>query len=76
MPVVSVKVSEKTKKEMEEFDEKIEWPSEIRNFIEGRLDQAKREETLERVERILRGLPKAKSGTASRLVREDRDSGH
>jgi len=73
---VSVKVSDKTKKEMEEFKEKIEWPSEIRNFIEGRLEKARREETVERVDRILRGLPGAKSGTASRLVREDRDSGH
>ena len=73
---MSVKVSDKTKKEMEEFKEKIEWPSEIRNFIEGRLERAKREETVERVERALRGLPEAKSGTASRLVREDRDSRH
>ena len=76
MSVVSVKVSDKTKKEMEEFKEKIEWPSEIRGFIEGRLEQAKREETVERVERVLSGLPKVKTGTASRLVREDRDSGH
>src|SRR5438445_12744955 len=76
LSVVSVKVSDKTKKGMEEFKEKIEWPSEIRNFIEGRLEQAKREETVERIERLLRALPEAKSGTASRLVREDRDGGH
>lgn len=76
MSVVSVKVSDKTKKEMEEFKEKIEWPSEIRNFIEERLEQAKREESVERVDKNLKGLPKVKGGTAAKLVREDRDSGH
>ena len=76
MSVVSVKVSDKTKKEMQEFKERIEWPSEIRNFIEGRLEQAKREESIERVEKILKGLPGVSRGTASTLVREDRDSGH
>lgn len=76
MSVVSVKVSDKTKKEMDEFKGKVEWPSEIRAFIEGRLDQARREEALERVERVLKDQPRARRGTASELVREDRDSRH
>lgn len=32
MSVVSVKVSDKTKKQMEESKDKVEWPSEIRAF--------------------------------------------
>ena len=76
MSVVSVKVSSKTKKEMNQLRNKVEWPSEIRNFIEGRLERARREETIERVEKILKNLPEVKPGTASRLLREDRDSGH
>jgi hypothetical protein len=76
MSVVSVKIPDKTKREMEEFKDKVEWPSEIRAFIEARLDQARREDTLERVERMLKDQPKVRRGTASKLVREDRDSGH
>ena len=76
MSVVSVKVSQKTKKEMEELKEKVEWPAEIRKFIEGRLEQARREKSLEHVEKVLKNLSGVKHGTASGLVREDRDSGH
>ena len=76
MSVVSVKVSSKTKKEMEETRGKVEWPSEIRSFIEARLEQAKREEALERVEKILGNIPHVERGTAARLVREDRDDSH
>ena len=76
MSVVSVKVSNKTKKEMEQLKEKIEWPSEIRGFIESRLERAKREESLERVAKALKDMPSMKRGTASKLVREDRDRGH
>lgn len=75
MSVVSVKVSQKTKKEMEELKEKVEWPAEIRKFIESRLEKARREESIEHVENVLGSLPGVKHGTSSRLVREDRDSG-
>jgi hypothetical protein len=73
---VSVKVSAKTKKEMEHLKDKVEWPDEIRAFIEGRLEQAKREETIQRVDKLLSRVTPAKRGTAAKLVREDRDSGH
>ena len=76
MSVVSVKVSDKTKREMEELKDKVEWPSEIRAFIESRLEQARREDTVERVEMRLKNQPQTKRGTSSSLVREDRDSGH
>ena len=76
LSVVSVKVSSKTKKEMEQLRNRVEWPAEIRGFIESRLEQERREETLRRVDKILQNIPSVKSGTASRLVREDRDSGH
>jgi hypothetical protein len=76
MSVVSVKVSPKTKKEMERLREKVEWPSEIRTFIEDRVEQAKREETLERFQKRYAERPQVPKGTAARLVREDRDHGH
>jgi len=76
MSVVSVKVSPEVKKEMEKTAQKIEWPEEIRKFIESRLEQARREESIARVEKILKNVPSAPSGTASRLLREDRDGSH
>jgi len=76
MSVVSVKVSPKVKKEMEELKDRVEWPTEIRKFIESRVEQAKREESVGKVERVLKTMPQVPKGTAARLVRESRDSGH
>ena len=76
MSVVIVKISPKVKKEMEQLKDKIEWPSEIRKFIESRVEQVRREENIERAERVLKTMPQVPKGTAARLVRESRDSGH
>jgi hypothetical protein len=76
MPVVSVKVEERMKKEMEKYRKQINWPDEIRNFIGGKIEQVEREANLKEVERMLSGVPSVPRGTATRLVREDRDSGH
>jgi hypothetical protein len=76
MPVVSVKVEERMKKEMQKYANLIDWPGEIRNFIEGRIEEVQRETSLKEVERLLGGMPSLPRGTASRMVREDRDSGH
>jgi len=76
MSVVSVKVSPETKKEMKKLSDVIEWPSEIRGFIENRLAQAKRIEALERAKKALKKMPETPKGTAAKLVREDRDRGH
>jgi hypothetical protein len=76
MPVVSVKVEERTKKEMERLKHEVDWPGEIRNFIGGKIEQKQREANLREVERILIDVPAAPKGTAARLVREDRDTSH
>jgi hypothetical protein len=76
LSIVSINVSPKTKKEMKQVSRKVEWPSEIRLFIEKRLERAKREEGLERVEQILKKMPSVPKGTAAKLVREDRDRDH
>jgi len=76
VPVVSVKIEEELKKEMEEYRSQIDWPEEIRSFIGGKIEQAKREASLKEVEKLLRDVPTVPKGTSARLVREDRDSGH
>jgi hypothetical protein len=74
MSVVSVKVSEAIKKDMEKRKEKINWSEEIRSFIQQKLEEERRRENVERAKKVIeqmRGVPR---GTAARLVREDRDS--
>jgi hypothetical protein len=73
MSVVSVKVSPRVKKEMERLKDEVEWPSEIRKFIEDRLERARREESIRRVNQVLRTMPEVQRGTAAKLVRESRD---
>ena len=76
MPVVSVKVEEKMKKEMEKLRSQVDWPDEIRNFIGGKIEQLERETTFHEVERMLGGIPRVPKGTATQLVRKDRDTRH
>lgn len=76
MPVVSVKVKEETKKEMEKYRKQIDWPGEIRKFIGGKIEEVQRQNTLEEVEKMLGKLAPLARGTSARLVREDRDSSH
>ena len=74
MAVVSVKVPDDVKAEMERLSGRICWSDEIRSFIVQKLEEAKRRETMERVEALLRTMPVQPAGTAAKLVREDRDS--
>lgn len=76
MPVVSVKVEVELKREMELYKTQIDWPEEIRNFIGGKIEQARREDSLKEVEELFGDVPSVPRGTAARLVREDRDRGH
>jgi hypothetical protein len=76
VPVVSVKVEDRMKRGMEKYRDAINWPEEIRRFIGGRIEQVEREASIKDVEKLLRAVPRTPKGTASRLVRQDRDSGH
>lgn len=74
MSVVSVKVSDKVKEKMKRTKDRVDWPQEIRAFIEGKLEELERRERAKKVERMLAKLPAQAKGTASELVRHDRDS--
>ena len=76
MPVFGVKVGRKDEGSDEEVGNIIDWPGEIRSFIGDKIEQVKREANLKDVEKLLSGVPPSPRGTASRLVRGDRDSGH
>lgn len=74
MSVVSVKVSEKTKKDMAKRKGRINWSEEIRQFISSKIEEDQRRENVEKAEKLLRGVRKLPKGTAIKIVREDRDS--
>lgn len=72
MDVVSFRLPKEIKEEMKKID--IKWSEEIRKFIEMRIKKYKKEETIRKIDNILKMLPETPKGTASRCVREDRDS--
>ena len=74
MSIVSVKISPKMKKDMEELKDKVEWPSEIRKVIESRVEQFRRQENIDKAERVLKTMPCVPKGSAAKLVKESRDS--
>lgn len=72
MDVVSFRLPKEIKEEMKKID--IKWSEEIRKFIEMRIKKYKKEEAIRKIDNILKMLPETPKGTASRYVREDRDS--
>jgi hypothetical protein len=73
MSVVSVKVSDEVKKDMVKRKGKIQWSEEIRSFILRKLEEEKRRENIEKAERILGRMRGVSRGTASKIIRDDRD---
>jgi hypothetical protein len=51
----------------------VDWTQEIRAFIEGKVEELEGKERVEGVERMLVKLSTQAGGTASELVRYDRD---
>jgi len=74
MAVVSIKVPEWVKEKMKMLSGTVNWPEEIRKFIIAKINEVERVKAVERTIKILEKVPPTESGTAKRLVREDRDS--
>jgi len=72
--VYSFRIPKRLKEEMDKLKDVVDWRREIVMFIEERVKMYKRQKVLREVIEILKGLPETPSGTAARLVREDRDS--
>ncbi len=71
MAVVSVKVSDEIKRKMKEIE--INWSEEIRNYILRKIKEKEKEKILKEIKEMLKEI-KVEEGTASSIVREDRDS--
>ncbi|RLG57490.1 MAG: hypothetical protein DRN88_02485 [Candidatus Hydrothermarchaeota archaeon] len=71
MAVISVKVSDEIKRKMKEIE--INWSEEIRNYILKKIKEKEKEKILKEIKEMLKEI-KVEEGTASSIVREDRDS--
>lgn len=71
--VLSIRIPRKLKEEMDKLKNVIDWPSEIRDFIEERVRVYRRVKVLKEVDSILEKLPKTPRGLAAKLVREERE---
>jgi len=72
--VYSFRIPRWLKEEMDKLKNIVDWRKEIVTFIEERVRMYKRQRALREVIEIIKGLPETPSGTAAKLVREDRDS--
>jgi len=70
----SIRIPRELKKKMDELRGEVNWSEEIRRFIESRVEECMQLRALRRLEKLVRTLPQMPAGTASRYVREDRDS--
>jgi hypothetical protein len=72
--VISIRVPEETRSEMKKLRRFINWNQEIRDFIQKRVDDKKKDDVLASVTECLKKNPALPSGSAAQLVRADRDS--
>jgi hypothetical protein len=76
MSIFSVRVRRELKEKMEGYGDRVDWPEEVRRFIELRIRGLEAEENFERVlEELKRVNWSAPRGFSVKCVREDRDSG-
>lgn len=71
MDTISFRVPTKLKEDMKKVG--VNWSQEVRQFIERRVRQSKKEEAIKKIDSVLSRMPGAEKGTASHYVREDRD---
>jgi predicted DNA-binding protein len=73
MKIVAIRVPEETKKKMKEVPE--DWSDYLRKVIEERVNMEERKRLLREIRELLKDVPKARKGTAAKIIREIRDSG-
>jgi transposase len=71
--VISIRVPEETREEMKKLRRVINWNQEIRDFIQKKVDDKKKDDLLASVTDLLKKNPPVPSGSVAKLVRADRD---
>lgn len=59
---------------MKKYKGVVDWPEEIRRAIIAKLEELERKQAVEEAVKLLEKVKPATIGTATQLVREDRDS--
>ena len=72
--VISIRLPKKLKEKMDSLRDKVNWSDEIRRFLEKRVMEYHRKKVIEEIHKTIEKFPESKVGTATRYVREDRDS--
>ena len=72
--VVSIRVSDELRGEMDRYRDRICWNDEIREYIAKRLELERKTMIFDRITAEIAKRPGVPAGSAARMVREDRDS--
>ncbi|HDD56822.1 MAG TPA: hypothetical protein ENG18_02235 [Nitrososphaeria archaeon] len=73
--VISIRVPEKLKREMDRLRGEVNWSKEIKEFIKRRIEEYRKKKVFDELVEYIKTLPEAPKGVARELVRESRDSG-
>ncbi|MCD6368753.1 MAG: CopG family transcriptional regulator [Thermoproteales archaeon] len=71
---VSFRVPRELKRKMDELRGLVNWSEKVRKFIESRVKEYEQLRAIEELEEIIKSIPMVPKGTATRYVRENRDS--
>ena len=72
--VISIRVPEELKREMDKLRGEVNWSEEIREFIKRRIEEYRKKKIFDELVEYIKTLPEAPKGIAHELVRESRDS--
>ena len=73
--VISIRVPEELKREMDRLRGEVNWSKEIKEFIKRRIEEYRKKKVFDELVEYIKTLPEAPNGVARELVRESRDSG-
>ena len=71
---LAIRIPRQLKEAMKRLSKTINWPEEIRAFIENRIREAEAEENMNRVIELLKQTRGVEQGFSAEVVRKDRDS--
>jgi len=72
--IVSFRIPKELKKRMDRLRSIVNWSEEVRRFIENRVKEHEQLIAIEKLEKTIESIPPSPRGTATKYVREDRDS--
>jgi len=73
--VIAVKVSDEIKKKVKKLKDRVDWPEEIRRFIQDRVREEEAEDNMKNVIKMIEATKPVPRGFSASSVREDRDRG-